>query len=367
MEKTVTTRQLIFILILSVVTLKVLFLPNVLATNIGRDGYIMLLFLLLVDFIVLLMLLYLMNKYKDMTFYDLLCTLLGKVGAKIIMFLLCLYFLTRCFTRFQTNFIYLNENLYTAFEWYIFTVPILICVLFCVRQGLKAFSRLNEVFMPVILFGFAVALVVGIFRADFSNALPILENGISFIKSSSRYSVWFGDYLVLILFFGKVKMDKKFNLKVILSMLGLVFSVALFYAVFYFTYNYNTVCHINAISDIMQFLPSVSDIGSFDWILILIWDVALFLDLTINVIVVTSLFCQVFNISKHKEVVSLVALLIVVVISVLMNFNIYLSMTIFRDYIYVFNIIIQGALPLLLFILGLLKRRRKKSEVLVAQ
>ena len=366
MEKTVTTRQLIFILILSVVTLKVLFLPNVLATNIGRDGYIMLLFLLLVDFIVLLMLLYLMNKYKDMTFYEVLCTFLGKVGAKIIMFLLSLYFLTRCFTRFQTNFIYLNENLYTAFEWYIFTVPILICVLFCVRQGLKAFSRLNEVFMPVILFGFAVALVVGIFRADFSNALPMLENGISFIKSSSRYSVWFGDYLVLILFFGKVKMDKKFNLKLILSMLGLVFSVALFYAVFYFTYNYNTVCHINAISDIMQFLPSVSDIGSFDWILILIWDVALFLDLTINVIVVTSLFCQVFNINKHKEVVSLVALLIVVVISVLMNFNIYLSMTIFRDYIYVFNIIIQGALPLLLFILGLIKRR-KKSEVLVAQ
>ena len=366
MEKTVTTRQLIFVLILSVVTLKVLFLPNVLATNIGRDGYIMLLFLLLVDFLVLLMLLYLMNKFKDKTFYDVLCILCGKWIAKIIMFLLCLYFLTRCFVRFQTNFIYLSENLYTTLEWYIFAFPILICVIFCVRQGIKAFARLSEVFVPVILFGFCIALIVGIFRADFTNALPILENGIAFIKSSSKYSVWFGDYLALILFFGKVKMDKKFNLKVTLSLLSLIVAVASFYAVFYFTYGYNTVCHINAISDIMQFLPSVSDIGSFDWFLILIWDMALFLDLTLNTIILTELFCKVFNIKKNKMIVSIIVLVLVIALNILINFNIYLTMKIFRDYIYIFDSIIESLLPLALFILALIKRR-KKREVLVAQ
>lgn len=358
MTKTVTTRQLILILVLSVVTLKVLFLPNVLASNIGRDGYIMLLFLLLVDFLNLLILLYLLNKYRDMTFSQILSTLFGKAISKVILFLLALFFLSRCFVRFQTNFIYLNENLYTAFEWYIFAFPILICVIFCIKQGTKAYARLCEIFMPVVIFGFLVALVVGIFRADFTNALPFLENGLGFIMSSHRYSVWFGDYFVLILFFGKIKMEQKFNVKVIVSLLITIVLIALFYAVFYFTYNYNSVCHINAISDIMQFLPSVSDIGSFDWILILIWDIALFLDFTLSVMLVNFLFCEVFNIHKYKIIVTIVSLIIIVAFNYAINFNIFLSMTIYRDYIFAFNILIQAGLPVLLFIFGTAKRRK---------
>ncbi len=365
MQKTVTTRQLIFILVISVLTLKVLFLPNVLATNIGRDGYIFLFFMLFMDFLVLLMLLYLMNKYKDKTFYEMLESMVGKIGAKIIMFLLFLYFLTRCWTRFQTSFIYLNENLYTSFDWYIFAFPILIVVVFCVMQGIKAFARLSEFFVPVIIFGFLVAFIVGVVRADFTNALPFLENGLNFMLSSHKYSLWFGDYLILILFFGRVKMDKKFNLKVILSMLSLILIIATFYAVFYFTYNYNTVCHINAISDIMQFLPSVSDIGSFDWILILIWDIALFLDLTLNTFAAVFAFSQVFT-KKGSAIVATIILLVILLINYLLNFNVFMSMLIFRDYLWYYNVLVQGGIPLLLFIIGLCKRR-KKDEVPVAQ
>ena len=130
MQKKITTRQLLLVITLSILTLKVLFLPNVLATNFGRDGYIFLFVLLAVDFGTLLIFLFLINKYKNMTFTQILEKLFGKVVAKIILFFLFLYFIINIWTRFQTNFLYLNENLYTSLNWYTFAFPIIVAVLF---------------------------------------------------------------------------------------------------------------------------------------------------------------------------------------------------------------------------------------------
>ena len=143
MQKTITTRQLLLVITLSILTLKVLFLPNVLATNFGRDGYIFLFVLLMVDFCALLIFLFLLNKYKDCTFDELLEKLFGKVVAKIVLVLLFLYFITKIWTRFQTNFIYLNENLYTTLSWYTFAFPIIVVVLFLRKTGTKCFCKIK--------------------------------------------------------------------------------------------------------------------------------------------------------------------------------------------------------------------------------
>lgn len=365
MKKMVTTRQLLFILAVSILTLKVLLLPNVFASNLGRDGYLMLLFIFLCDFLVLLMFLFLMNKYKDMTFEELLQYIFGKTISKIIMFLLFLYFVMQGWNRFQTNYVYLDDNLYTTLSWYTFAFPIVIVSLFCLKQGLNAYGRLCEFFMPIVLFGFIVTIIVGVFRADYTNALPFLENGVGFVKNAYKYSAWFGDYMFLIIFFGKVKCDKKFNLKVLIFVAIMFLLVVLFHALFYFTYGNNTICHTNAISDIMQFLPSVSDIGSFDWILILVWDIALFLDLTLNVISGMYCFGAVFT-KKCSAIIAGIIYCGIIILNYLMSFNVYLTIFYAQTYLLPFIIFVQGGIPFVVFIFGLIKRR-KQNEISLAE
>lgn len=365
MKKSITTRQLLLILAVSMLTIKVLLLPNVFASSFGRDGYLMLFAVFLADFCVLLMFLFLMNKYKNMTFEEMLEYVFGKAVSKIIMFLLFLYFVVQGWNRFQTNYVYLNDNLYTTLSWYTFAFPIIVVALFCLKQGLNAYGRLCEFFMPLIIAGFFVAIIVGLLRADYTNALPFLENGLGFLKEGYKYPAWFGDYMFLVIFLGRVKMDKKFNLKVTIFAVVTLVLVTLFHALFFFTYGNNTICHTNAISDIMQFMPSVSDLGSFDWILILVWDVALFLDLTLNVISGMYCFGTVFT-KKGSVIIAGLIFGGIVVLNYLVSFNVYLSIYIEQTILVPFLITMQGGVPLLVFVAGLIKRR-KENEVSVAK
>ena len=209
--------------------------------------------------------------------------------------------------------------------------------------------------MPIIIGGFVVALAVGVIRADYSNALPILKNGAEMFRTIRQYPLWFGDYMFLVAFFGKIKIQKHFNKKVIFFSLGVIVAITLFNAVFYFTYNYNTVGHTNAISDIMQFLPTVSDLGSFDWILIMIWDIALFLDLTLSAIAGMYCFSCVFG-KKAELIVAGVVLLLILIFNYILTFNVYLTIGIAQKYLWAFLAIMQVALPLIMFVIGLLQK-----------
>ena len=134
--KLVSTRQLILILIISMVTLKVLFLPSLLAKDVGRDSYFFVLSMCLFDLAVLFMLLFVFYKNPDLSFIEILNKMFGKVIAKIIMFLFLLFFISKCCGIFQANFSYLNENLYSSLRWYTFAFPILITIFFIASFGL---------------------------------------------------------------------------------------------------------------------------------------------------------------------------------------------------------------------------------------
>lgn len=361
MNKTVSTRQIIFALLISISAIKLLLLPNLLAGEVERDSYIFIFIMLIFDFLVLLALLFLMNKFKNMTFIEILDHLFGRFVARCIMFLFFLFFFIKCFTMFQTTYVYLNENLYSFFSPFLFAIPLLICVVFCVSCGLNSFSRVLEFFVPLVIVGVIVALLTGVSRADFTNIFPLLDGGILKGLNLFRFANWFGDYTILIVFFGNVKEDKKFNLKVILSCLGVIVVITLFFLVFYATYGYNVVCHTNAISDILQVLPSVSDIGSFDWILILIWDIALFLCITLNFFGAYYSFRHAFF-KKFPLAISIFIALLIFLVNYLLKFNVYISISFAKNYLCYFSIFVGFILPLLIFIVGLIKGG-KKNEV----
>ena len=303
------------------------------------------------------------EKYKNKTFAEVLTLLFGKVVAKIIFFVFTLFFLLKCWAIFQSSFVFLNENLYSTYNWFTFAFPILATIVLCSMQGTNACARVVEVFFFIALSGATLALVVGVFRSDFSNLLPILEDFSGKASKLFSYSFWFGDYLCVILFFNNIKMDKKFFSKVLIVMFGFVLFATVFYAEVYATYSYGIVNHTNSISDILQFLPSSSDIGNFDWILILIWDIVLVLVLIVNLLCATYSFSSCVR-SLPQVWLSIGACVVIFALGFMFKFDIYSAVNLAENVLFAFSIAVQYVLPLLIFVVGLL--RRKKNEVLSA-
>ena len=104
MKKLVSTRQLIFILIISLMALKFLYLPSLLAKEFANTSFIFVFIMLVLDFLVFLILLYLYNKNPNLSFFDLLKKIFGSVIARVIMFLLFIFFFLKCWGIFQKKY-----------------------------------------------------------------------------------------------------------------------------------------------------------------------------------------------------------------------------------------------------------------------
>lgn len=365
MKKLVTVRQLTLMLIVSMFALKVLVLPNLLAKEFSRDGYAFVTFMLLLDIGILCIFLFLRNRYREMNFYGMMKHLFGKVIAKIIIFLFLLYFIAKSSAIFEANFIYLNENLYTSFTWPTFTVPFLIVLLLIGFQGMNALARTVEFFFLIIIIGLISSIGMGLMTADFTNLLPFFENGLVGFENVFKFTFWFGDYLFIIVMFGNIKEEKKMNLKIIISVLVASLLIALVHAVFYACYNHSVANHTNAISDLIQVSQSISDINSLDWILILIWDMVLFLTFSLNLL--GAFYCFRHSLFKFHEALTLSLLLIsVFLINYLTNFDFYYGIEFAEKILPPFCIAIQYGLPLLIFVVSLFKGG-KKNEIPVAK
>lgn len=366
MKKVVSTRQLTIILIISLFALKVLLLPNLMARDMQRDIYIFLFLFCMLDFGILVVLLKLMQKYQDKTFFEIIKGVFGEHISRIIMLLLLLFFFAKCCGVFQSCYVYLNENLYTTYTWLTYALPILIILIMVLNNGIISFARMSEMCFVVILLGFILATFVGVIRADFTNLLPFMENGGVKFASMPSFAFWFGDYLVLIPFFGKVKIEKGFFKKVTISILIAIVALTVFYMIAYARYSYNIISHTNSISDILQVQPSSSDIGNFDWVLILIWDICLVLYFAINLI--SASYCFQTTTFKLKQLyVSIILCSAILLVNFFLDFNIYIFVKLAQEKLLYYSIAIQYILPLVLFFgVKIKNRKRRKNEVSIA-
>ena len=364
MKKEITTRQLIIMLVISLFALKVLLLPNLMARNMQRDIYIFLFLLCMLDFGVLFVLLKLMQKYPDKTFSEIIKQAFGEHISRIIMLLLMLFFFAKCCGVFQSCYVYLNENLYSTYSWLTYSLPILIVLIMVLNNGIMAFARLAEMCFAILVIGFGAASFVGLIRADFTNLLPILENGASKFASLPTFAFWFGDYLVLIPFFGRVNIGKDFVKKTTISVFVAIVAITVFYMVAYARYSYNIIGHTNSISDILQVQPSSSDIGNFDWVLILIWDICLFLYFALNLICASYSFQSAF-VKMKQTYVSIILCVAIFLVNYFLQFNIYIFVNLAQENLLYYSIAIEYVLPLIVFF-GTNYRKRRKNEVSTA-
>ncbi len=360
-EKQVTTRQACLILILAAVSTKLLFLPSLLCQEVGRDAYVYVFIFMLLEILTLTIFLHLSKKFPNYDAKQLFEYCFGKVVSKAILLLYLIYFVVQTSVVFQSAYVYLYENLYANLKWYVYVFPLLLTLAYVAYKGLNSIARLFELFIPIVFVGVVMALFLGGINADYSNALPILENNFfDGIVNVSKYALWFSDYLIFLVLFGHIKTHKNFSKNTIMITLVVSVIVSVFILIFYCLFDYSAVFHRNAITDIVQVIPRNSDLGNIDWIVTLVWDITMIIYMCIMFFASTKMCKDVFCI-KQKWINIIIVLALIGVIVFLTKFDVARIIKYASGYVYYFYYTVAFVLPIIMLLIATIKRGKQNA------
>lgn len=268
MIKTISVRQLSIIGFISVFALKLTILPSLFYQKSGIDALFSLVFLLLFDLIEYIIILKLLKKNQNKDFYQFLCEKTGKIVAKIILFLLFVFYFIKIILLTSGGYYFARNAIFKEAPLFLFAFILLsISNSLCLFKT-KSYARTCEFFYPIIFIMMTIFMIIALFTAPMQDLRPFFQNTFSNIFNTSfSFSIVSGNFLYMLFFMGKIKFNEikknKFdNFKIIYG----CFLVFLFYFIDYSIFKYTAMAHPQAISEIIQFLPLTNIIGNFDWL-----------------------------------------------------------------------------------------------------
>ncbi len=358
MKKSVDTKSIISVLILSFVTLKMMLLPSLTSTSVGRSTFVFVFLMYVLEIIVAAILMKIaMNTGKP--FAEVLTDTFGKVIAKIILTIYFLYFLINTISVIESLFVYLSEHLYLEYEWWQYIVPLFLMLMFVAGSDFKGIVRTVQFVIPFVIMCVLLATFLSITSCDFSNCLPFFEGGVERGLNIFNYAFWFGDGLIILMFFGKV--DKTRSLKpIVTTTLITSIIVTFFFFIFFCIFESDTLNNKEAIVDILKVLPQNSDVGNINWIITVMWQVALLVYICLYTYITRMFLEELFSFDKARISIPIVLALCLAGLLAI-NFDVNSFLLIATEYIKYFAIVCQYILPAVVAI-GVALKRRKKYE-----
>ena len=264
--KLVNTRQTCLMLLLCAITFKLMFLPALLAGAVGNNAPVVIMLFGTLEILAIAVLLYFSSKYPDMTFKEISTKMFGVVITKIILILFSLHFLMRTISVFIGYYLYLYFTLYSTIDWLVYAIPMLVVLFYLITMGFRGIARLSEFFMPIIIVAIVFVLIFASIPADFSNVLPLFENGvINTTVPAMSFTLWAGNFLIYIMIMGNIKQSKNHNRLIVGTLITSVLVIAAFYVIYISLFSYNAGNYTEASSDIVSILPRSTDVASIHW------------------------------------------------------------------------------------------------------
>lgn len=307
-----TKRQAVFLIIICLVANKMQRLPSLISTNVGRHGWLAFLVMGTLDSLFLLLALRFNKKAKNHTTYQICEKAGGKIYAKIIFSLMAVYFLANSLLPYEAVHDLFANILFDQLSWNIYGIILALSVFFISSRGLKNLGRLGEIYFCLIGVSFIILLVLGATTTNYYHILPIQEiEADEFIKTCLEYNLWFGDFILIYIFVGKIKYDEKpLGWPCVLTFCITVLLISFAYVVYYGLYENLSINQNNLISSISQFSLLALDIGRIDWFLVLFFEVSTVIASSVYVFLTAYCVCKIIGIKNKKLVCFLTAAII---------------------------------------------------------
>ncbi len=266
MGKVINARQLALIGFISVFALKLAALPSLLFSRVEADSLFVIIGIALIDLLSLFPIYFVLKRNQDISFYEFLSKHIGKVFAKFVMIVLFTFFFFKMLTLIESGYLYAQQVIFQRAPFILFLFIILAISNSLVLFKLKSYARTVEFFYPIISIMFSIFILMSLFTAELNSITPVFKAGAEIFSTAFDYSMVGGDFVFMLLFMGKIKFDKNSNKTFVGHLLLAVGLLIAFYFVNNSIFRYTGILHPNAISEIVQFIPSPALLGNFDWL-----------------------------------------------------------------------------------------------------
>lgn len=261
---------------------KFLLYPTLVAAYCGRNLCFAALLNILLEGGIIFLVCLLCSK-TNRTFFEILKASLGDIPARIVIGLVGLYFLAASVVPLFEQKLYVHEIFYDNVSSLVVFVPIFIFLVFAAAKGLESVGRGADICLPIFVLCILAIFLMSIFKADFSNLLPILSAPAKGIFSGAYKSLFrFNGGAIMLVLAGRFKYTKGDSIKITLSYFGGAFLLLLFLGIFYGMYGNISQSVQFAIARLSLFFPAIDIIGRVDLIVLYTLEVVMLFALALN-------------------------------------------------------------------------------------
>lgn len=271
-----TSKQVGVLMSLSILSLKLFILPSEMSRYAGTNCYISLIISLFIEFLFILIILWVMKKNPNKSIFELLELKFGKLFARCISVVLALYFIGKSFIAMKELQNFLVQLLFEHISWWKYVIPLVAVLLYILNKSLRTFARSIQFFYYFIIIGAGITLILPIKELDLVNLLPIFGEGIMpVLKGSFFTSFHFVDFMVLFILMGRSKYTKDTSKTVIKYSLFTYAFIILFYVFYVGLFSNILVNEGLLVSDVPLYSNYPSTNGRLEWLSMIVWSIVL--------------------------------------------------------------------------------------------
>lgn len=299
-EKTISTNQASLMLVIFTIALKLSVLPALMSEFAGKSSYVSCFISLAIDFLCTVLVVVIISKIPNMSFFELLEKSFGKIVAIITYALLFIYYFSKLTIGLTEIHDYYTSSLFEELNPYFALITLFFLLLYMFIKNFRALGRLLEVFFWPMAIGIIFTLIFPFSNVEFSNLLPLFEDGAyPIFKGVYRTSLAFGDFMILFALMGKISFKKGSTKKLLLYALNAMLFILNFYVVFEGAFGQTTINQTLALGELPLHSPQPSSINRLEWLTVIIWTAIMFINIGILGKCCSDSFKRIFNVSDN--------------------------------------------------------------------
>lgn len=283
MKNQVKWSQIALILLLIVPGGKYLSLPAALAQQVGKDSWIVITILLLLDAICLtFMVRAAVNNRHNLNFDSVLTSTVGVVPSKIVYVVFFVLLEMRIITLMASVYKLFAATFTIRSSWVGFWLPISAFCIFMTAKGFNTIARVNRLLSVLVVLSLASILVYPATQLDIRNLLPLFESDFAtLVQGTFNSTFWFADYMFLYFVLDGICQTKHpyacamsgFGVGAVLTVLMNVLFIALYGPLAPYT--------DLAMSKVSQFALALNTNGRLDWLSLSVWTTSVLIKLAL--------------------------------------------------------------------------------------
>ena len=365
MNKEVSLRQITFMYLFISVSTILRQLPEALAQEAGRSGYLSPLWSVLATVPLTAIIIFLIKSYPGLNFYEIMLQLVGKFVSKIMILIYLMWILLAITAKVTAYSLTLQFTLMPRTKSDFFMAILAVLVFYALIRGVKTIFRFSELTLGTVLILFAILFLCAISRIRGDYLLPVSTIRLKSTFMAAKYVIAIGGNIIIALFFADkfgIAVEKKQIRKL---WFGVITFTILAFVITFFTFGISgTSLTANLPFPFYITVKSISFFNIFERFEVLVTLICIlsdFIFICIFAILLLRCFAWLFDLKECNYLYTPLAMIV-------FYLTYYISSTQFEfNYLYKviivnLNLIFQYVIPVFLGLLCLIRRKKIKKQ-----